>query len=636
MSSDRPAVAESSAGLREVGSPLDLLAAQLVARPPKLLVCSDPLVLKSGAKILEEAGFEIHRADGWSEALRDFESLRPAAILVDGAFLEGSGPELCAALRRQSGRIEVPVLVLCKNSRDRERALRSGANEVAEKPVDWSVVSRRLLALSRGFRASEEMERSRRIVAEARRLVAEAWEKSHHQGSTDALTGLPNRARLDAVVERALARGRTMGIKVVLLFLDIDRFSDINETLGRPGGDEVLRSVARVLLDCLRSDGWPKGIGLAARISGDEFALMLGTDITDEQLSKLAESVLTAISQRLNINGTDCYISVSIGIAVASSHQMEAEALLQQAETAMYSARCGGGGCYRFYSEAFAGAMHSRLGMDRRLRSAFERRELALHYQPVLEAGTRRLVGVEALLRWYDPKAGMVSPADFVPVAEDTGLMTPIGTWVLETACGQIKGWMEEGLPAMRVAVNVSRCQLERGDLAGEVERVLGETGLPPALLELELSERGVLRSDPAVLAQLKKIKRLGARLVVDDFGTGQTGMSYLTQFNLDGLKIDRSFVKGILYNSQDDAITAAIVAMAQRLKMDVTAEGVETEAQRDRICEYGCQAIQGFLYSVALPADELRARLDSSHGWLELGSPGGRDEAELTASSAS
>jgi EAL domain-containing protein (putative c-di-GMP-specific phosphodiesterase class I) len=165
---------------------------------------------------------------------------------------------------------------------------------------------------------------------------------------------------------------------------------------------------------------------------------------------------------------------------------------------------------------------------------------------------------------------------------------------------------------------------------------VLGETGLPPALLELELSERGVLRSDPAVLAQLKKIKRLGARLVVDDFGTGQTGMSYLTQFNLDGLKIDRSFVKGILYNSQDDAITAAIVAMAQRLKMDVTAEGVETEAQRDRICEYGCQAIQGFLYSVALPADELRARLDSSHGWLELGSPGGRDEAELTASSAS
>jgi diguanylate cyclase (GGDEF)-like protein len=636
MSSDRPAVAEPSAGLCEVGSPLDLLAAQFVARPPKLLVCSDPLVLKFGAKILEEAGFEIHRADGWSEALRDFESLRPAAILLDGAFLEGSGPQLCAALRRQSGRIEVPVLVLCKNSRDRDRALRSGANDVAEKPVDWSVVSRRLLALSRGFRASEEMERSRRIVAEARRLVAEAWEKIHHQESTDALTGLPNRARLDAVVERALARGRTTGIKVVLLFLDIDRFSDINETLGRLGGDEVLRSVARVLLDRLRSDGWPKGIGLAARISGDEFALMLGTDITDEQLSKLAESVLTAISQRLNVNGTDCYISVSIGIAVASSHQMEAEALLQQAETAMYSARCGGGGCYRFYNEAFAGAMHSRLGMDRRLRSAFERRELALHYQPVLEAGTRRLVGVEALLRWYDPKSGPVSPADFVPVAEDTGLMTLIGTWVLETACGQMKDWMEEGLPAMRVAVNVSRCQLERGDLAAEVERVLGETGLPPKLLELELSERGVLRSDPAILAQLKKIKRLGARLVVDDFGTGQTGMSYLTQFDLDGLKIDRSFVKGILYNSQDDAITAAIVAMAERLKMDVTAEGVETKAQRDRICEYGCQAIQGFLYSPALPADELRARLDFSHGWLELDSPSGRDEAEPLAASQS
>jgi diguanylate cyclase (GGDEF)-like protein len=490
---------------------------------------------------------------------------------------------------------------------------------VVEKPVDWSVVSRRLLCLYRGFRASEEVERSQRTLHEARRLVAEAWEKIDRQGSTDALTGLPNRARLDEVVERALARGRNSGLRVALLFVDIDRFTEINETLGRRGGDEVLRAVARRLLDCLRSGGWPQGLGLAARISGDEFALMLGTEMSNEQLSLLAESLLASISRRMTVNGTDCYLSASLGVAVASSHQMEAEALLQQAETAMYSARCSGGGCCRFYSEAFNGAAHSRLGMDRRLRLAFERRELELHYQPVLEAGTRRVLGVEALLRWMDAERGPVSPSEFVPLAEDTGLMMSIGTWVLETACAQLKSWIEEGLPPIRVSVNVSRCQLERGDLALVVERVLKETGLPPELLEIELSERGALRGDPAILAQLRRIKRLGVRLVVDDFGTGQTGMSYLKQFDLDGLKIDRSFIDGMLRSDQDDALTAAMVVMAQRLKMDVTAEGVETEAQRERICEYGCQAIQGLLYSQALPAAELRDRLDLTHGWAEL-----------------
>jgi diguanylate cyclase (GGDEF)-like protein len=595
------------------------LSAQAASQSPKLLVCSDPLVIKPGAKALEEAGFEIHRVGGWSEALRGFESLRPAAVLLDGSFLEGSGPELCAAMRRQSGRTQVPVLALCKNKRDQERALRSGASDVVEKPVDWSVVSRRLLCLYRGFRASEEVERSQRTLHEARRLVAEAWEKIDRQGSTDALTGLPNRARLDEVVERALARGRNSGLRVALLFVDIDRFTEINETLGRRGGDEVLRAVARRLLDCLRSGGWPQGLGLAARISGDEFALMLGTEMSNEQLSLLAESLLASISRRMTVNGTDCYLSASLGVAVASSHQMEAEALLQQAETAMYSARCSGGGCCRFYSEAFNGAAHSRLGMDRRLRLAFERRELELHYQPVLEAGTRRVLGVEALLRWMDAERGPVSPSEFVPLAEDTGLMMSIGTWVLETACAQLKSWIEEGLPPIRVSVNVSRCQLERGDLALVVERVLKETGLPPELLEIELSERGALRGDPAILAQLRRIKRLGVRLVVDDFGTGQTGMSYLKQFDLDGLKIDRSFIDGMLRSDQDDALTAAMVVMAQRLKMDVTAEGVETEAQRERICEYGCQAIQGLLYSQALPAAELRGRLDLTHGWAEL-----------------
>jgi EAL domain-containing protein (putative c-di-GMP-specific phosphodiesterase class I) len=321
----------------------------------------------------------------------------------------------------------------------------------------------------------------------------------------------------------------------------------------------------------------------------------------------------------MDVGETQVFLSASIGVAVASSVDTDAEALLQHADTALFAAKRRGGGQYQLYSEALGLETEAKLDVDRRLRRAIQRGELHLHYQPLVETGGRRMLGVEALLRWNDPERGSIPPNDFVPVAEDTGLMTTIGTWVLATACRQLRAWLDEGLPPMRMAVNVARCQLERGDFAAEVERVLGETGIDPALLELELSERGALRNDPTIVAQMRRLKALGVRLVVDDFGTGQSAIAHLQQFALDGLKIDRSFVRGLTQDASSFTITSAVAAMAHRLQLTVVAEGVETDAELARVSECGCEVVQGFLFSRPVPAEELRGRLRLREGRVEL-----------------
>ncbi len=576
---------------------------------PTLLVCADEHVLAAGQAALAQNGFRTQRANGWAEALSLFGNQRPGAVLVDGAFLDGSGPRLCAALRRMSGRVPVPVLALCDGKRDVLRALEAGASDVVEKPLDWAVVSRRLACLHGEFRATTEATRLRALLNDAHKVMAQALASVEQQALVDPLTGLPSRLRLDQVLQRSLARSRRLEGGVALLTVDLDRFSDVNETLGRPAGDDVLRQVAGRLTSELRSRrvgaGQAPGLMLAARVGGDEFGLMLTEVVGREALSALAQGLLAALSQPFTAGGTEVYLSASLGIAVATADVSDPGELLQHAETAMYEAKRRGGSQFFVYSAALNGAVDLKLGMDRRLRSALEREAFTLQYQPVIEPATRRVLGVEALLRWQDAVHGWISPADFVPVAEETGLMTMIGSWVLRNACRQLKSWIEAGLPPLRMAVNVSRCQLERGDLAAEVERTLAETGLDPGLLELEISERGTLRSEPGIVAQLRKLKTLGVRIVVDDFGTGQSAIAYLKQFPLDALKIDRSFVSGTVNQGDDAVIVSAMVAMAHRLGLGVVAEGVETEAQLGKMREFGCEAIQGFFFSRAVtPAD--------------------------------
>jgi diguanylate cyclase (GGDEF)-like protein len=580
-----------------------------------ILVCADPSVLSAGQAALAEAGFQTARPEGWAEALSLFDRLRPPAVVVDGAFLDGSGPRLCAALRRKSGPVEVPMLALCAGKRDVKRALEAGANDVAEKPLDWSIVSRRLLCLYREQKANTQSERLRQLLREAHKSEFEAREQMARQTLIDPLTGLPSRLGLYRILQRNLTRARTAEIGVALLTVDLDGFTDINETLGRAAGDGVLSQVAERLSTGLRNlrvgAGQAPGLMLAARVGGDEFALMLTGSVDCENLSSLGRALLDGLARPLAAGGTEVHLRASLGVAVAQGDATDPGELLQHAETAMYEAKRRGGGQLLAYSASLRCAADYKLGMDRRLRAAFENRQLLLHYQPVIEPATRRILGTEALLRWKDGENGWVSPAEFVPVAEETGIMVPIGTWVLETACRQLRTWIDGGLPAIRIAVNVSRCQLERGDLASEVERVLAATGLEAGLLELEISERGTLRSEPGIVAQLRKLKALGVRIVVDDFGIGQSAIAYLKQFPLDTLKIDRSFIVGAEAGGDDAVIVSAIVAMAHRLGLGIVAEGVETEGQLSSATSLGCEAVQGFFYSRALPPSDFAAAVE-------------------------
>jgi diguanylate cyclase (GGDEF)-like protein len=580
-----------------------------------ILVCADRSVLEAGQAALTEAGFHTARPEGWAEALSLFERLRPPAVLVDGAFLDGSGPRLCAALRRKSGPVEVPVLALCAGKREVRRAFEAGANDVVEKPLDWSVVSRRLLCLYRELKSSLQSVHLRQLLKEAHKSEFEAREKATRQTLVDSLTGLPSRLGLYQALQRHLARARSAEVGVALLTIDLDSFTNINETLGRAAGDGVLRQVGDRLSTALRTlrvgAGQAPGLMLAARVGGDEFAVQLTGSVDSERVVAFGRALLDEVARPLAAGGTEVHLEASLGIAIAQGDVTDPGELLQHAETAMYEAKRRGGGQLLAYSASLRCAADYKLGLDRRLRAALENEQLLLHYQPVIEPSTRRILGVEALLRWKDGDNGWLSPAEFVPVAEETGIMIPIGKWVLETACRQLRTWIDGGLPPIRMGVNVSRRQLERGDLAAEVERVLSETGLDPGLLELEISERGTLRSEPGIVAQLRKLRALGVRIVVDDFGTGQSAIAYLKQFPLDTLKIDRSFIVGAEDGGDDAAIVSAIVAMAHRLGLGIVAEGVETQGQLTSATGLGCEAIQGFFYSRALPPEDFAAAVE-------------------------
>jgi EAL domain-containing protein (putative c-di-GMP-specific phosphodiesterase class I) len=347
-----------------------------------------------------------------------------------------------------------------------------------------------------------------------------------------------------------------------------------------------------------------------ARLSGDEFTLML-TNVEDPENARLlGENAIRTLRNRVRVGDREIFVSASIGAAYFPTHGRDAEQLLHHAEIALAEAKRGGGGMVRLYSESFNKANERTFELKRALLDSFERHELQLHYQPlVLSEG--RIIGAEALLRWEHPQLGSVSPAEFVPVAEESGLMRPIGHWVLRTACGQLRAWMDEGLPPIRMAVNVSLCQLSQGDLPAIVREALEEFQLDPSWLELELSERGVLRSDPDILKQLTDLKEMGVRLSVDDFGTGESAIAYLRRFPLDTLKLDRSYVDGVVGDENDAAIISAMIAMAHQLRLGVVAEGVESKEQLGFLRERGCDEYQGFLFSPAVPAQEFLRLLD-------------------------
>ena len=430
----------------------------------------------------------------------------------------------------------------------------------------------------------------------------EAEERVQFLAYYDALTGLPNRTLLRDRLAKAFAGARRQKYKVALLFLDLDRFKDINDSLGHSVGDLLLQEVAE------RLRRWGREQDTVARIGGDEFLIMLThvNHISDAAVA--AERLMDAMAAEFVVQDRSLSIGCSVGISIFPEHGMEADDLMKNADAAMYSAKEAGRNNFRFYTEDMNVQAVERLTLESSLRLALDKKELFLVYQPQMEMVTGKITGLEALLRWQHPQLGLVPPDKFIRIAENSGLIVQIGEWVLRTACAQARKWQDEGLPAVTVAVNVSAVQFRQEDFSELIRRVLQETGLAPEYLEL--TESLLLSSADVTFSVLQRLKRMGLKLAIDDFGTGYSSFSYLRQFQVSKLKIDRSFVRDVAVNPDDAAITAAIISMAKSLNLKVIAEGVENESQMSFLRAHQCDEIQGYYFSKPLAVEKVADRL--------------------------
>lgn len=458
------------------------------------------------------------------------------------------------------------------------------------------------LALSFAHSLSLVLDNAREIEE-----VKRARQTLDYMAHFDALTDLPNRTLLKDRMDQAISHAQRNQRMVGVLFLDLDNFKVVNDSIGHTCGDELLKSVAQRISDCLREGD------TAARLGGDEFIVLL-PDLSDTQdAAKVADKILELLESPFDIDRHEVFASSSIGISIYPHNSKDTEGLLSDADGAMYYAKKLGKNNYQFFTPEMNRSAQKHMQLEKHLRRALEQNELVLHYQPQVDVKTGRIIGMEALIRWMSPEFGMVSPADFIPLAEETGLIGPIGAWVLKTACGQARLWQQNGFP-VRVAVNLSTRQFHQvhnqqnsqHPLLEAVLNALAETGLSPDLLELEITESILMQHIDTTMDILNTFKSMGIRLSVDDFGTGYSSLSYLKRFPIDTLKIDKSFINDITTDPSDRAIVAAITVMAQQLKLEVIAEGVETRQQLDYLRELQCGYVQGYYFSKPLPADEI------------------------------
>jgi diguanylate cyclase (GGDEF)-like protein/PAS domain S-box-containing protein len=428
-----------------------------------------------------------------------------------------------------------------------------------------------------------------------------------HMAYYDSLTGLPNRYFFLELLQNALTQAQRHGRMLAVLFLDLDRFKNINDRLGHHIGDQLLEATAQRLKECCSREG-----DIVARRGGDEFTVLLPELKNIHGSIRVAQRIIGAFAQRFILPGHELSISASIGISVFPQDGCDPETLIKNADSAMYSAKEDGRDRYCLFKPVADSHDFGREPLETSLQNALERGEFLLHYQPKINIKTGQISSIEALARWLHPEFGMLPPTQFIPMAEESGLIVPLGEWVLRTACAQNKAWQDAGYPPMRIAVNFSPKQFQLLNLAEIVEKVLADTHLEPCWLELEVTENIMLRNEEAAVETLNKLSRLGVQISIDDFGTGYSTFSYIKKIPINTLKIDRSFISDISSNLNDEAIAKAVIAMAKNLNMNVIAEGVETEDQRKILESMNCPEMQGFFFSRPLPADELSNFLDN------------------------
>jgi len=558
----------------------------LLEEEPVALVVHD-----TEARALEEAGFNVLHVTGTDEGLQILNDKTPDLVIA--GLAEASLEEDLGFL--QAARREAMPLVVVTEARNAELAYEAGATDVWPDNASPAMLRQRLAFLVKATRAFRELCR-----------------RSQSLANHDAVTGLPNRHVFIDMVRRALEQSQRQSRPVAVLLLDIDRFKKVNESLGHRAGDKLLRDVAERLVQCLRkADVVARESDCKiARRGGDEFLFLLSDVSEAHHAASAARRLLDALRLPFRAEGKDVYLTASIGISMSQSADAT-EDLLRQAEIAMYSAKDSGRNAFQFFDEPMHAAVVERFEMETHLRRALAQDELELFYQPLVNAKTRAFVGVEALLRWNHPTMGRLSPDAFIPLAEETGLIISMGRWVLRTACQQLRSWRKQGVGALRISVNVSPREFSAPGFLESLKNILEEMRMRPGELELELTERGVMQHDSKTLEVLRAVQKMGVRLAVDDFGTGHTTFHYLKHFPLDTIKIDKSFTQGVASDTKDAAITTALLVMAHRLKLNVVAEGVETEAQMSFLGDHRCDEVQGYLFGRPLPADKLLSALE-------------------------
>ena len=554
---------------------------------PILVVEDDPENVTILRKLMAESlpDTSCVHAQSLSHAIEMLAERAFRLAVVDLELADSGGLETVLSLRRTVPELPLVVLGVLDDELVQNQVLKAGAQ-------DYLVKSRL---------DEYNLRRSVRYALERKELE----DRLTFLSQSDPVTGLPNRASLLQFLGRAVSRARSQDAKVAVLLLDLDRFKIVNDSLGHDMGDRLLKVVADRLRENLRD------VDIVARLGGDEFAILLEGVSSDDEAVATAQRLLEALTPPARLNDYEIASTGSIGVALYPDHAESATELLQRADRAMYRAKQNGRDGYALYSdeneESRSGVLE-RLTFESGIRHALERDEYVVFFQPQLTLDRKRLVAVEALVRWNHPKAGLIPPGRFIPFLESSGLIKGVGDWVLRTSCHQVKLWQDEVFPELRLSVNLSARQFEGTDLVATVERALSESGLPATDLELEITESLLMRDTERTRATLQELKALGVRIAIDDFGTGYSSLAYLTTFPLDCLKIDRSFVHDITTNDDDRTVAEAIIGLGHNLRLDVVAEGVETEEQLGLLS--GCDGFQGFLISRPQPSQAARQLL--------------------------
>lgn len=480
---------------------------------------------------------------------------------------------------------------------------------ILKKPFDHLEIRQMASALTWKWQLAQDA--ALKVIGLERTIEERVQEllKVSHLLQYDALTELPNSTLLGDRLTQAIALGRRHDTQLAVMFIGLDRFKRINNALGYPVGDEVLQQVSQSLVAAVReSDS-------VFRYGSDEFVILLNDVQHPQQTQHIAQKVLQAISVTRHVAGHDLSVTASLGISIYPNDSSTAVELIKHAETAMHTTKERGPDDLSFYTEDMNLRARHQQNLESAIRQALEHDEFALHYQPKLDLKTGRILGAEALIRWFQPRSGWVHPADFIPVAEDSGLIVPLTQWVLRHACEQAQAWRTMGLAPLRISVNISAIDFRQREFVDNLAAILKQTGLPPNQLELEITESVLMQNVDDTVDILNRIKAMGVRLALDDFGTGYSSLSYLRRFPIDVLKIDQSFVRGLHENSQDAQLISAIIGMGKSLELNIIAEGVETVEQLNFLRAQHCEEGQGFLFSKAVPAKDF-AQL------LQVGSP--------------